>query len=566
MPLPLDVHGSAQASVMRRLVEAMIFEGLVPAIAQGRDGSRFEWSVDGQRLRCEGRVSAFNRIRIDAGSIERFGQDDWEPVSLADLLACLQGPAGSKAALATELERTLAFCDWNERNIRPDIRRALPFSRLDGALDEGHPYHPCFKARTGFDDHDHARFGPEAGAAFQLEWLAIAPERLHATYATDPDAFWLQELGEATCASLDARRGAAARNFGLIPVHPWQWTALQASSLATWIAEGSAIHLGQAGDHYVASQSVRTLFNRDRSDRANIKLPMNLVNSSTMRIIEPHSVGSAPAISRWLKAIVADDPILTERYPMTVIGEYAGVIADRDGPLAGQLAAIWRESIEGHLLSGETAVPLNALMMIEADGRPFVADWIDRYGLQAWLAQLVDTVILPVCHLLAAHGVALEAHGQNLVLIHRDGWPVRLAVRDLHDSVEYVPDFIAAPDRVPDFLAMSPAYKAAAPNQFYWMESVDLLGELILDALFIYNMAEISHLLERFYGLDEAAFWKGVGQRLKAHALEHGLMERVDALGLLKSRIRTESLLSRKLATAGAECSHEVPNSLVAST
>ncbi|TIN05310.1 MAG: rhizobactin siderophore biosynthesis protein RhsF, partial [Mesorhizobium sp.] len=111
-----------------------------------------------------------------------------------------------------------------------------------------------------------------------------------------------------------ARLGDNARRFGLMPLHPWQWKALQGSELSRWLAEGSAGFLGQAGDHYTASQSVRTLFNRDQPRRANLKLPMNLINSSARRIIEPHSVCSAPVISRWLKDIVASDPLFEARY------------------------------------------------------------------------------------------------------------------------------------------------------------------------------------------------------------------------------------------------------------
>jgi siderophore synthetase component len=320
--------------------------------------------------------------------------------------------------------------------------------------------------------------------------------------------------------------------------------------------------LGAAGDRYTASQSVRTLFNRDHPERANLKLPMNLVNSSAKRIIEPHSVCSAPTISRWLKDIIARDPVFEERYPLTILGEYAGTIADRDGPLAGQIAAIWREDVAASLKPGEAAAPLNALMTMESDGRPFVANWIERYGLEAWLDRLVYTVVMPVFHLLVGHGIATESHGQNLILIHRDGWPVRLAMRDFHDSVEFAASFVRDPDKVPNFLAMNPAYRDAAPNQYYWMESAELLGELFLDALFVYNLAEISHLLRHSYGLDEAGFWSDIGRQLQDHARQFGLTDRQAALGLFQPRIRTESLLRRKLSPPGAECAHEIPNSL----
>lgn len=566
MPLPLDLHGIPELRVMRQLAEALVYEGLVDcAVSRGGGKARFEWRCEGASIRCEGSIGAFGRVRIAPETIVRGCGGPWRPATLGDLLASINTCPDRRAQLTSELDRTLDFSAWNKSNLRPRPRRDLPFAQLDSAIDEGHPYHPCFKARTGFDNTDHAAYGPEAGNAFQLAWLAVAPERLHSAFPTDEQAFWMHELGAETYALLDERRaplGDNARRFGLMPLHPWQWKALQSSELSRWLAEGSAGFLGEAGDRYTASQSVRTLFNRDHPRRANLKLPMNLVNSSAKRIIEPHSVGSAPAISRWLKDIVAGDSLFEARYPLTILGEYAGTIADRDGPLAGQIAAIWREDVTSSLKSGETAVPLNALMALESDGRPFVANWIEQYGLDVWLDRLVDTVVMPVFHLLVGHGIATEAHGQNLILIHRDGWPVGLAMRDFHDSVEYVPGFLRDPDAAPDFLALNPAYRDAAPNQYYRMESAELLGELCMDALFVYNLAEISHLLRHCYGLDEDSFWSDVGRRLRDHSRQFGLTHRQAALGLFKSRIRTESLLRRKLSPPGNECAHEIPNSL----
>ncbi|KXF76406.1 rhizobactin siderophore biosynthesis protein RhsF [Paramesorhizobium deserti] len=566
MPLPRDVQGNAGRSVMRRLAEAMIFEGLADYSAAPAGAScRFSWRGNGVEIRCVGFVGAFGRVRIEPATLQCRRGDAWDFATLDDVVASLEADREWRTQLALELDRTLVLAAWNDANLTRRQRRHLPHAQLDSALDEGHPYHPCFKARTGFDLDDHAAYGPEAGNIFQLAWLAVAPERLHSAFPAGERTFWEQELGPETFALLDERRAAcgdAAKRFGLMPLHPWQWKALQGSELSVWLAEGSAFFLGLAGDRYAASQSVRTLFNSDHPERANVKLPMNLINSSAMRIIEPHSVCSAPSVSSWLKDAIAADPVFAERFPLKILGEYAGTIAGRDGPLAGQIAAIWREDVSMHLSPGEAAVPLNALMMIESDGHPFVAEWIDRYGLEQWVNRLINMVVMPIYHLLAGHGIATECHGQNLILIHRDGWPVGLAMRDFHDSVEYVPDFLRDPEKVPDFLALSPAYRAAAPNEFYWMESVELLGELVLDSLFVYNLAEISHLLHCCYGLDETSFWAGIGRRLAAHGEAFGLSDRMAALGLFKPCIRTESLLRRKLMPPGAECAHEIPNSL----
>lgn len=564
MPLPRDTNGKPESRIVRQLCEALLYEGLVDHTVTRRGrGCRFEWS-DGH-VRCDGHLGAFGRVRLDGDSIVITTGDGWRSASLGDILATLDADPARLSQLELELGQTLGFASWNAENLEPRDRRGLRYRHLDAAIDEGHPYHPCFKARTGFSFDDHAAFGPEAGRQFQLCWLAVSPDHLKCALPETEDDFWRREIGlDAWSALRDRKVEAGVAGHGLVPVHPWQWRMLCDSALSTWIDDGTAVFLGPAGDDYRASQSVRTVFNHSRPERAAVKLPMNLVNSSAMRILDPHTVCTAPFLSRWLQSITAEDSFLSGDGRLILLGEYAGIVADRDGPLAGQIAAIWRDNVQGRIEADEQATPLNALMMVEGDGRPFIADWIERHGVGRWIDRLVDVVVLPVFHLLLAHGIATEAHGQNLILVHRDGWPTGLAMQDFHDSVEYVPGFLADPNLVPDFGAIEPALRLAGPNESYWMESVDLLSDLFVDALFVYNLAEISHLLHHAYGIDENVFWHSVSQRMVTHARSRGLTRRLAELGLFKPHMRAESLLARKLRPTGAPCEHIIPNSLAA--
>ncbi|SUU86976.1 siderophore synthetase component [Aminobacter aminovorans] len=565
MPLPLDLPGRPDERVARQLVEAALYEGLFDTLVAG-DGTQltFTWSQGAKRFRCDGAKGAFGRIRLSAGSIESESRDGaWQAATLDELVASLPASVEDKRRLLGELYSTVAHCSWNDRNLQQESRRDLGFAALESALHEGHAYHPCFKARTGFSESDHRDFGPEAGNSFQLAWLLVKRSKVSQRLPADEAAFWIAELGKNVFAQLDRERvnlGLAWDDYGLLPLHPWQWQSLRDTLLSPWFADGTAHFAGIAGDRYTASQSIRTLLNADRPEAANVKLSMNMSNSSSLRTIAPHSVCTAPVISRWLGDIVASDPLFETAYPLVVLDEYAGMIADRDGPLAGQLAAIWRRSVTSVLADGEQAVPFNALMAVEHDGRPFIDAWVRRHGFRNWLGQLLEVAILPVWHLLVGHGIATEAHGQNMVLIHRNGWPGRLVLRDFHDSVEYVPGFLSQPDKVPDFLALDPAYRDALPDQYYWMEDVETLGELVTDALFVFNLAEVSHLLQTFYGLREADFWTAIRRMLTDYAATHGLGARQDQLALWRPTLTAEALLARKLNTGRS--SHAVPNPL----
>src|SRR5690606_19170135 len=114
----------------------------------------------------------FGRVRIRPGSLRLTPamcggpaggrQADALPgVLWPDILASLTA-APVCQRLCAELWQTRALCNWNRCNLGPPRpRRGLSYRALESALDEGHPYHPCFKARTGFSLDDHRRYGPE---------------------------------------------------------------------------------------------------------------------------------------------------------------------------------------------------------------------------------------------------------------------------------------------------------------------------------------------------------------------------------------------------------------------
>jgi len=565
MPLPLEIPGSPRDRVLRQLVAALLFEGVIEA---RENVGHLYWSLDGREFRCKGDTGPFGRIRIAAGSIEALGRSGrWETATLGATVAALPGTGISHGKLLAELEQTITLCDWNRRNISRGSRRGMGFIALEGAIDEGHPYHPCFKARTGFSLTDHAIYGPETGRPFRLGWLAIARRHLNQVLPERDDTFWLNELGREAFGALQEKLiglGLSSKDFGLVPLHPWQWKSLAETSLADWITAGEAQYLGEHGDRYVATQSVRTLLNVDRPLAASIKLPMNIVSTSSRRTLEPHSVCTAPALSAWIAGIVETDPLFETDYPLTILEEYAGIIADREGPLSGQIGAIWRENAEATLQPGEAVIPFNALMMIEADGKPFADEWIERFGLMPWMNRLLEVAILPVWHLLVHHGIAVEAHGQNMLLVHRDGWPERLILRDFHESIEFSPAFLREPEKAPDFLALNPIYRDAEPDQYYWTDNLDSLRELVMDTLFVFNLSEISHLLDVCYGLPEFRFWQRVEALISAYAEERGLQHRQAQLGHDQPSILTESLITRKLLALKPEYHHEVPNALAA--
>jgi 3,4-dihydroxybenzoyl-citryl-spermidine/N-citryl-spermidine--spermidine ligase len=565
MPLPLDLPGRPEERVLRQLLSALLFEGIVsPSKTHAPDEATSLMIGEGQ-LRAHLQRGPFARARIKPGTAALRDPETgaWGDAALDRLVRLLPVPEAARSKLLAELQGTITFLEQDRDFPPPADRRALPFDRLDCALAEAHPYHPCFKSRTGFSLQDNALFGPEAGRPFQLHWIAVKRADVREALPADPDPFWVAELGEAEFSGLSLRmtqQGVHLDTHELVPVHPWQWRHLKNGLLADWLADERIVSLGEHGDAYRATQSIRTLVNHADPARAHVKLPLDIVNTSSLRVLEPHSIVTAPHLSAWLARLVSGDATFAERYPLTILQEYAGIRVDPHGTLDGKLGLMLRESPKVEV--GEQAVPFNALMMIEADGKPFIAPWIERHGLIPWLVRMLDVVILPVWHLMVHHGVALEAHGQNMILVLRNGWPERLILRDFHESVEFCPALLRHPEDLPDFVAIDPVYAGAPSDAYYWTDHPNELRELVMDCLFIYCLTEVSLLIETAYGVPEQAFWDLVTECLDTYGAAYPDAARLALFAHDHPEISTESLLSRKLFRDRSLFRHRVPNPL----
>lgn len=81
-----------------------------------------------------------------------------------------------------------------------------------------------------------------------------------------------------------------------------------------------------------------------------MKLSLSMINTSTGRVIAPHTVENAPLITDWLQGINKQDPYMRDELRVILLGEIAGVaydnhqIPDALKPLSyGVLSCIWRK-------------------------------------------------------------------------------------------------------------------------------------------------------------------------------------------------------------------------------
>ncbi|MGG2200421.1 IucA/IucC family protein [Paenibacillus validus] len=588
--------------IFRQLAESVIYEGIVTPLMEA-EGEKILYSLQGQDAagrkviyRCLGqRRFTFGRIRMltESPLIRLGGGVEAEASSLrlfVEEVLDMPGVDRSKLiSFAEELEQTLlkdAIAQFHRISEGRELRR-LSGDDLESAVMDGHRYHPSYKSRIGFDYADHLAYGPEFARDVTPIWLAVRKEESRAAVlpGMSLDGLLREELGDAAVDSFQAllrSENCDPADYFFAPVHPWQWRRAIVPACAEELRTKRMVLLGCSPDAYRAQQSIRTLANRTEPHKAYIKLSMNLLNTSSSRQLLPHYTVTAPVLSFWLQSLVDGDRYLKEEAKLILLREVAAVSYDpqdhkgdgrRSGrehdqaphPLYAAVGCIWRESLHRYLQLGEECVPFYALCASERDGTPLIEPWLQAYGIEAWLNRLLERCVLPVLHLAAVHGVATESHAQNMVMVHREGWPERLALKDFHEDVLYCRSFLKQPEFCPDLTVVHERYAVQEERANFETEDVTPLRYLTLGALFFVNLGELAMMLADWYGFEERRFWRMTSACIHRHqAKDPHWKERFEALDLFAPTTRVEQLTYKRLTVQSKGLSHRVPNPLSA--
>lgn len=571
--------------VLRQVLEALILEGLLAVDAEvvAPGLSRLAWTGStrrGELVRYQAQActdASFGRLRLRPDSLRRDEGSGFRPVlALRGFLQELQ------TALEVSSERFLAFAqELHQTWLNDAWALALPgpanleasCAELEASLREAHPYHPCYKSRLGFSPWDNTRYGPEFGRPLHLVWLAVARGLCVASRVRglDERRFLAAELGEATLAGWEAElagMGLIPQDYALIPVHPWQWRQRLLGECLAELAARRIVVLGEGEQDYLPQQSIRSLSNWSRPEAATVKLPLAIVNTSADRILSPHHVANAGPVSDWLEGMRAADPFLAEH--LVLLREVLGLAWDapeEPGPWRerryGQLSAIWRESVESKLRPGEAAVPFAALYHRDGAGRLLLEPWLDRHGLLPWLEALMQRAVLPVLHLLYTQGLGLEAHAQNLILLHRDGWPSRVAVRDLPGGLRFCRADLAQPEACPDLVPTPDFRRARNAGCSMEVAEPEAVRDFLWDALGLVNLAELAWALRQTHGLPEREFWAVLARTVRAYQAQRPeLAARYARYDLFVPSLKSEPLARRRLLGEDGTGWQDRPNPL----
>lgn len=609
VPVDSKIMARAEQRVIKQLLQALLYENIIDFDFEFESANTAHDSADNEtllnfiikvgkagndvRYTAQGYIHySFNIIRLNELNVQRVvngvAQDAMLEHVISDILLNIEG-AELKDSFIKELRHTLVNETQSQilaSNITMPID-TLTYEQLEGYLTAGHPYHPCFKSRIGFDLQDNYDYGPEFDQNIGVVWLAVKKELLVSNTTTGIDINeWVKDyVGADEFSALNAKlievfttknkqdEGTAsnevdetANNYCLIPAHPWQWQNTLIQALQPLIATQEVIYLGSAGHQYRAQQSIRSLTmlgngddngsNDTINDKAYLKLSMHLINTSSTRILAKHTVMNAAVVTTWLNQLIADDKT-AQALPIAFLGETVGVSLDHEAlrvrgyqhpNMYGGLAAIWRENVNQYLSKGQTAFPLNGVSYVNADGSHLIAPWLDKYGVETWITQLIKVTITPLLHILFGYGVALECHAQNIVLVHEDGYPIKILLKDLHDGVRYSPEHLTQQHLRPDFYSLPPAHAALNRGSFIETEDTDGIRDMTVACLFFVALSDIAIFMQTHYNYSEVAFWQQVADCVTDYQKSHPEHQvRFDLFDVFAEQTRIESLAKRRL-------------------
>lgn len=564
-----------------RLLESLIFEGvLVPTRLSSDEPSMYSISgIDevGQPVTYEfvarelytfGMLRLLNHPVIRNNGRERTAASHL-PLFIEETISRIITDHPVQPLFLQELEATRKHEGYYQNaRMKEEKKHRLAdanLAQLECRSSEGHPYHPCFRSRIGFTEADNQAYGPEYEPELHIYWLAVRQEKVRISLCEGME--WQQLLSSQLLEHDRSRfqsqlelQQVSETDYCYLPVHPWQWHHHLKILYRHEIERQEIIPLGFSSAVYIPQQSIRTWSSVHQAVPSDMKLSLHIINTSSIRDLTIHSVASAPRVSQWLQTIINQDDYLKNDAKLILLHEYAGISYL---PAKGAASAIWRESVLAYLEDEEEAVPFHALTACDYEGSPYLAPWIARFGVERWFSELIRRTIIPVVHLLVAHGIVLESHAQNMILIHRKGIPVRAALRDTHEGVEYYLPFTPAVELIPDFAAIDCVYANSQLGDYYEMPSLESLQEMMTDALWLMNIGYLIMFLSEHFEYEEAALWRIVAAELENYKLKNDhLASRFDALQFYKPSCVIEPLAQKRLYGTVKLPPREMPNPL----
>ncbi|WP_175636269.1 GNAT family N-acetyltransferase [Pedobacter ghigonis] len=417
-----------------------------------------------------------------------------------------------KQRLTNSVENLQQFLSFFLQNGKPVNFAKMNFISAEQSLFLGHNAHPLPKGRSGFNSTDELfKYSPETKGSFQLSYFLIAATNINEKNAEGFDItdFFRIELLETanteTITILDRYP-----NHKVVPMHPWEADyLLDQPAVQAMQAEKLLIYLGQFGDTYTPTSSVRTVYNAASDWMLKFSLHVKITNSQRVNLVRELHRGYD--VSKLLKTtlgkaakaefpeieFITDPAFITVNYQGQNIDGFN--ISIRHNPFKGEeaeknvtlLAALCQDGLLGqkprlvHVIE-EASISKNKSLAHTAVN---------------WFKQYLHLCVAPIVGLYNHYGMAFEFHQQNVMVeLDKDFYPAKLYFRDNQGYFFSESKAEALQQAYPEIAAES---GSIVPNEYiipkltYYLLINNILG--VVNALASNNLADEKTLIDLVY-------------------------------------------------------------------
>ena len=554
------------------LIEMAIAEFLYEEIIQVTHlkDNRYQLTLDDQTYTFKAQNYLLGHWQIEEGSVRELSvAEDLPAWNLHTFIRAFSNQTEvkpfTKAYLIKEMNNTwLAEAHlFDERRLSSAAALTASHHKIEGML-RGHPWLIMSKGRMGFGYDDYLSAAPELSPTVKVLWLAVHRDlaEFRSTEEWQAGTLYQYELDAEELESFEQQlheRGCSCRDYFLIPVHAWQWHQWLVPTYANEIVDQRIIELGVGQDDYVPMQSIRTLCNISQPERHYVKLPVSIFNTAVYRGLPSKRNLAAPAVTAWLKQIQSQDSDLKQS-GVAFLGEVATLTIHQ--PCFDQIegapyqfkelfGCLWRESVDPVIGTGEQALSQAALLHRDINGQSILAVLIQASGLSPlqWLKRFAEVSVTPLLICLYKYGLAFSPHGENTMLIHANGVPQKMVLKDFIDDVNLVDE---------DFPELA---SLPIEGQILLRHPAHELSHFIFTGLFMVHYRYICNVfLQDYPEHSEVEFWQTISSVIDAfHQAHPELAERIEKFAMFRAEFEKICLNRVRLFTTSYNDEAERP-------
>lgn len=394
--------------------------------------------------------------------LEREGafSDDEQASRIADEIA--ESVANlALARFASRFDRDAIRSTFSDHSSVIDIQTELsgadPASALERLVIEGHPFHPGAKIRRGMTSAESLLYAPEFTDTIDVRFVAV--DRAYAlevqTEATLTDRLYDRFDGLETAVKHAIPIDRAHEEYGVVPIHPWQYYHVIPDRYARQIRRDRVVPLSEYSYPATPLLNLRTVVpypeeGEGEDPYPHLKLGVDVQLTNVVRTVSPQAVSNGPRVTELLQEILERESYDT----LGVLSELAATCYHAPGGPhpdgeafddARNLSGLLRMNPYEHPLVSADATPISVGTLLATSpvtDRPILCDVLDWFGadraatedpstVRSFFRSYVETVVPEQLHLLSTYGIALETHPQNTYVVFDGGEPIATLVRDL---------------------------------------------------------------------------------------------------------------------------------------